>query len=68
MSDTVYFKQKYITNTTVTSEDAVVQVAQQLTMALKGNLQKGTEDSRIDQIKNLDAIFNKTAEKFRYQK
>ena len=37
MSDTVFFKHKYLTQPTVPPEDTIVAAAQQLTAALKGN-------------------------------
>ena len=64
VSDTVYFKHKYITNPTVTPEDAVIQEAQQLPVAFKGKLKTTMEKSGIYQLNKLDAIFNMTAEKF----
>ena len=48
-------------------EDAVLQAAQQLTIALKGNLTTVMDESRIDQLNKLDTIFNKTTKKFRKQ-
>ena len=64
MSDKVYFIQKYITNLTVTPEDAVLQAAKQLTAALKRNLKKYMDENEIDQLNKLDTIFNTTANEF----
>ena len=61
----LFFKHKYITNPTATSEDAVVQEAKELTQALKGNLPTFLGKSVIDQLQKLDAIFNETAEKYK---
>ena len=36
LSDTVYFKQKYITQPTITPEDRIVHVYQDLTRAIQG--------------------------------
>ena len=63
-SDTVYFEHKYITNKLVTPEDDVVQSEQKLTAALKGNLQTDMDESDINQLNKLGAIFNTTAENF----
>ena len=37
VSDTIFFKHKYITQPPVSPEDTIVAAAQQLTAALKGN-------------------------------
>ena len=48
----VFFKIKYITNPTVTPEDAAVQAAKELKAELQGNLPTSLGDSRIYQLKN----------------
>ena len=63
-SDTVYFEHKYITNKLVTPEDDVVQAEQKLTVALKGNLKIDMDESDINHLNKLGAIFNTTAENF----
>ena len=45
LSDTVYFKHRYIKNPTVTPEYAVVQEAQQLTASLKVNLTRSMDEN-----------------------
>ena len=67
VSDKVYFKNKYIKNPTVTPEDTVIQEAQQFTATLKGNVTTSINESEIDQLKKLDAIFNKATNNFRQQ-
>ena len=47
MSDTVYFKHKYITNLIVTPEYAVVQAVQKLKSALKGNVTTYMDENEI---------------------
>ena len=46
----------------MTPEDAVVQAAQQLTAAIKGKLKTAMDESVMDQLNKLDAIFNTTSE------
>ena len=65
VSDTVYFKHKYITNTTVTPEDAAARAYQQLTVAQKGNFTASMDENEIDRLNKLDVVFNTTAKKFR---
>jgi len=43
ISDTVHFKHQYITNATVSPESHVFAAAQQLAMALQGNIPAGNE-------------------------
>ena len=68
VSDTVYFKQKYITHPTVTPEDAVIKAARQLSVALKVKLKSAIDKSGINQLKKVDAFFITTAKNFRQQK
>ena len=68
VSDTVFFKLKYIKNPTVTHEGAVLQSAQQLIMTLKVKLQTDMDKFLIDQLNKLKSVFKKTAEKFRQKK
>jgi hypothetical protein len=43
ISDTVFFKHQYITNPTISPKSHVVAVAQQLTIALQGNMPTGNK-------------------------
>jgi hypothetical protein len=43
ISNTVFFKHQYITNPTVSLESHVAAAAQQLAMALQGNIPAGNE-------------------------
>ena len=52
----------------MTPEDDVMQAAQYLTAALKGNLHIAMDESRIDQIKKLYAMFDTTAKNFQQRK
>ena len=52
----------------MTPEDADMKAVQQLTLALKGELQKSMDESGINQLNKLYAMFNTTAEKLRQQK
>ena len=60
ISDTVFLKHKHITNPTVLTEDAVVQAAKELTSALKGRIPLALEGSTVQELENLDKIFNQT--------
>ena len=59
---------KYITNTTVTPGDAVIQKKKKLTEALKGNLHIAMYKSGTNQLNRLDAMFNVIDKKFWKQK
>ena len=52
----------------MTPEDDVMQAVQYLTAALKGNLHIAMDESRIDQIKKLYAMFDTTAKNFQQRK
>ena len=49
---TVFFKHKHITNPTVTPEDAIVNSAKELTVALKGNVPGSLGATSLDDLKN----------------
>jgi len=56
ISDTVYFKHKYITQPTLTTEDLVIKAIQDLSTAIKGGKKLGT-NTQIEAIKGLtDAL------------
>ena len=59
-SDTVKFKHKYITNPSITTGDAIVNAAQQLTSALRGSIPPPLVKSGIDHLRALTDIFNAT--------
>ncbi len=59
ISNTVYFKHQYITNPTVSPESHVVAVAQQLAMALQGNIPAGNETAEA--LKKVSNLFTKIA-------
>jgi hypothetical protein len=61
VSDTVFFKTKYITQPTMTPADTITKALNNLTQALKGKSNaKGLE--QIEALKKLDAILNNTPE------
>ena len=55
-SDTVSFKHKYITNPSITTGDAIVNAAQQLTSALCGSIPPPLVKSVIDHLRALTDI------------
>ena len=60
-SENLMFKQKYITNHSVTTGDAIVNAAKQLTSALRGNTPPPPlVKSGIDNLKALTGIFDAT--------
>jgi hypothetical protein len=59
ISDTVFFKHQYITNPTVSPESHVVAAAQQLAMALQGNIPAGNETAEA--FKKVGDLFTKIA-------
>jgi hypothetical protein len=59
VSDQVHFQHKYITNPAISPESHVVAAAQQLTIALKGNIPAGNKT--LNGLKKLSKIFNKIA-------
>ncbi len=61
VSDTVFFKTKYITQPTMTPADTITKALNDLTQALKGKSNaKGLE--QIKALKKLDAVLNNTPE------
>ena len=67
VTDTVFFKQKYLTNTEVTPEDKVVAAAQILTHSMKGNLTGESEE--MEALEKVADIFETVAKlKAREQK
>ena len=60
--DTVKFKHKYITNHSITTGDAIVNAAQQLTSALRGSIPLPLVKRRIDHLRSITDIFNATKE------
>ena len=61
-SDTVKFKHKYITNTSTTAGNEIVNTAQQLTSILRGSIPPPLVKSGIDHLRALTDIFNATKE------
>ncbi len=59
VSDQVHFQQKYITNPSLSPESHVVAAAQQLTIALRGNIPAGNKTA--EGLTLLSEIFNKIA-------
>ena len=59
ISDTVFFKHQYITNPTISSESHVVAVAQQLKIALQGNIPTG--NNTVEALQKVSKLFNKIA-------
>ena len=61
MSDTVYFKTKYLTQPTLTPADIITKALQDLTQALKGKRnQQGI--SQMEALAKLDVILNNVPE------
>jgi hypothetical protein len=59
ISDTVFFKHQYITNPTVLPESHMVAAAQQLTIALQGNIPTGNKTAEA--LQKSSKLFTKTA-------
>ena len=57
-SESLIFKHKYITNPEVTAADTIVQLANQFTSALLGNIASPLVASGIDHIQALNNIFS----------
>ena len=55
------FKQKHITNPTVTSADAIINVAKDLTAALRGDVPGPLGATSLDDLKKLEEIFSQKA-------
>ena len=60
-TDTVFFKQKHITNPNVTPTDAIVNASKDITAALKGNLPGSLGATSLDDLKQLEEIFAQKA-------
>ena len=60
--DTVSFKHKYIKNLSITTGNAIVNSAQQLTSALRGSIPLPLVKIEIDYLRALPDIFNATKE------
>ena len=65
--DNVKFKHKYITTPSTTTGDAIVNVAQQLTSALRESTPPSLVKSGIDHLRALTDIFNATKEGYNDQ-
>ena len=61
ISDTVYFKHKHITNPTVSPDYALVHAAKYLTSSLQRRIPSVLERSTVQELEQLDNIFNQTA-------
>ena len=61
VTDTVFFKQKYLTNTKVTPKDKVVAAAQILTQAMKVNLTG--ESKEMEALEKVAEIFETVAKR-----
>jgi hypothetical protein len=59
ISDMVFFKHQVITNPTISPESLVIAAAQQLTIAIKGNLPTGNETAEA--LQNASKLFTKKA-------
>ena len=59
--DTVFLKNKHITNPTVSPEYAVVQAAKDSTAALKGRMPSALDGRTVKYSEKLDNIFNQTS-------
>ena len=57
ISDTVFFKHKYITNPSVTPEDAVISAANRMSAALQAYKPNNMQEEDIDALRRLEAIF-----------
>ena len=53
VTDTVFFKHKYLTQPTVSPEDTIVAAVQQLTAALKGNAKDHEELEALTKVADL---------------
>ena len=65
-SDIVKFNHKYITTSSITTGDAIVNAAQQLTSAMRGSIPPTLVKSGIDHLRALTEIFNATKEGYDY--
>jgi hypothetical protein len=59
ISDTAFFKHQYITNPTISPESHVVAAAQQLTIALQGNIPTGNKTAEA--LQKVSKLFTKIA-------
>ena len=58
MSDTVYFKHKYITMPTVTKNDAILQAAKELAKAIEKHLPSQIPVTNYEDLKKLSKVFD----------
>ena len=65
ITDTVFFKQKHITNPTVTLDNAIVHVAKELTEALKGNIPTTLEGISLENLAKLETIVLQQAKQYK---
>ena len=66
VSETVFFKHKYLTNPTVTHDDRVVQAAKELYSALNKK-NHGMEKATMESLRELSKMYLNIAEKIRQQ-
>jgi hypothetical protein len=59
ISDTVFFKNQYITNPTISPESQMVAAAQQLTIVLQGNIPTGNKTAEA--LQKVSKLFTKTS-------
>ena len=59
VSDTVFFKHKYITNSSVTAVYAIIQAAHDITQALQGNIPIQLDKSKLDELQLADIVSEK---------
>jgi hypothetical protein len=59
ISDTVFFKHQYITNPTISPESHVIAAAQQLTIALQGNIPTGNKTTEA--LQKVSKLFTKNS-------
>jgi hypothetical protein len=63
VSDTVFFKHKYLTNPSVTPADALIAAAQHMTAALRSNLPTSMGEGALEALQKLENIFANAATK-----
>ena len=62
VSDTVFFKHKYLTQPTVTPKDAIMMAAKQLAKALAGNLPATIGETELQELERLQNAFTKAVD------
>jgi hypothetical protein len=71
ITDTVFFKHKYITQPTVTPADSIVNAYHKLAQALQG-IQHSKDDAHIEALKRLEDTlnprYNQVIEKYQVQR